>query len=84
MPVYLSTASPVNEMEAVSKQYVDNKIQNIDASQIAGIISAARLPPMTGNGISSAGGGVFTLSNYGPATGAGTYTKKCGLMRSVA
>lgn len=73
LPLILVNSTPTLPMEAASKQYVDSKIDNIDASRVSGVIPAARMPPLAGTDVSSAGNGVLTLSNTGVVPG--TYTK---------
>jgi hypothetical protein len=73
VPLYLNH-DPVQNMEAATKQYVDNKKLNLNASNfITGTIAAARLPAFTGDVTSSAGSTTFTLANSGVT--AGTYPK---------
>lgn len=72
IPLKLS-AVPVGDMDAVTKEYVDSLVVSFDASTISGSFSSARLPAWTGSDISSAGGGVFTLSTTSVVPG--TYTK---------
>lgn len=73
LPLILTNGTPTNPLEAVTKQYVDSKLDNVDASSITGIFAAARLPPLSGTDVSSAGGGVLTLTDT--AVVPGTYTK---------
>lgn len=73
LPLYLDGGTPTNNLTAVSKQFIDNLVANIDAAQITGVFLAARLPPLNGTDVSSSGGGVITLSQTGVTPG--TYTK---------
>lgn len=65
--------APTTPMDAVTKGYVDTAAAFINGSTVVGTFSAARLPAWTGSDVSSAGGGVFSLSSTGVA--AGTYSK---------
>ena len=72
-PLILSR-DPINALEAVTKQYADQKLTNLDASKfISGTLQVSRLPAFTGDVVSSAGTNNFTLVNTGVT--AGTYTK---------
>ena len=65
---------PTQPLEASTKQYVDNKVLNLNASNFtSGTLSASRLPASTGDVTSSAGSNTLTLANSGVT--AGTYTK---------
>ena len=72
-PLYLR-GNPTSPLEASPKQYVDNILSNLSASNIkTGIIPASRLPAYTGDIISATGSGIFNLSATGVT--AGTYVK---------
>lgn len=73
LPLLLASGTPTNPLEAVTKQYVDSKLDSIDAADLTGVFFPARLPALSGTDVSSAGGGVVTLSNT--AVVPGTYTK---------
>lgn len=67
-------ANPTQPMEAVTKEYVDNKAMVIDTDNIvSGVFPASRYPSFTGSELTSSGNGVFTLTNTGVA--GGVYTK---------
>lgn len=73
LPLILTNGEPTNPLEAVTKQYVDSKLDNVDASRVTGVFSADRIPALAGTDVSSAGGAVMTLSNTSVVPG--TYTK---------
>lgn len=72
-PLKLLGVSTEN-LHAVNKEYVDNKVNNLDASKIvSGFMPVARMPALTGDFISLSGTGVISLKNSGVTPG--TYTK---------
>ena len=65
---------PVNPLEASTKQYVDNALSNISASNLSsGTIPVSALPSFTGDVINTTGSNLMTLSSTGIS--AGTYVK---------
>ena len=67
-------ADPTAPLQAATKQYVEQKTNNLDASSLkSGVLPTARLPGLSGDVQSTAGTGVLRLSNTGVV--AGTYTK---------
>lgn len=67
-------ADPILPSHAVTRQYVDNKRANLNASWFTtGTISAARMPALGGDVSSVAGSGTVSLNVNGVT--AGTYTK---------
>ena len=65
--------APTGPMDAVTSSYVDAVALTFSGGGVTGVFDAARLPAFTGSEVSSAGGGVFTLSTTGVT--AGTYAK---------
>lgn len=67
-------ADPIQDLEAVTKQYVDNKFASLDASKFtAGILQTGRIPAFTGDITSTNGTANITL--VGTNIGVGTYSK---------
>ena len=67
-------SDPTTHLQAATKQYVEQKINNLDASSLkTGVLPTARLPGLSGDVQSTAGTGVLRLSNTGVV--AGVYTK---------
>lgn len=63
-------ADPVHPMHAASKQYVDNKVKNVDGSRfVMGTIEVANLPAFSGDVSSVRGTNVLTLNNTGVVAG---------------
>lgn len=72
-PLYL-WRHPMENLEAATKKYIDDKINNISASSItSGILSTQRFPSFIGEVFSEQGSGVMSLVNRGYS--GGIYTK---------
>ncbi len=72
-PVYLY-ADPVENLEAVTKHYVDDKATFIPAGNVGGgLFDVSLFPAYSGDVVSDAGSGVLSLEPTGVA--AGDYTK---------
>ena len=72
-PLYL-WRHPIELLEAATKKYIDDKINNISATSItSGILSTERFPSFIGEVVSSQGSGVMSLVNQGYS--GGIYTK---------
>lgn len=65
---------PVQPNEAVTKQYLENKANNLSAVNFTtGVLPVGVLPAMTGDATSSPGSNILNLVNSGVASG--SYTK---------
>ena len=72
-PLYL-WRHPIEDLEAATKKYIDDNINNISASSItSGILSTQRFPAFIGEVVSEQGSGVMSLATQGYS--AGIYTK---------
>lgn len=72
-PLYL-WRHPMENLEAATKKYIDDKINNISATSItSGILSTERFPSFIGEVVSDQGSGVMSLINRGYS--GGIYTK---------
>ena len=61
---------PVENNEASTKRYVDNRVANLNTTDFTtGTLAVGRLPAFTGDVTSAAGSNVFTLSNTGVVAG---------------
>jgi hypothetical protein len=65
-----ANADPVHPMHPATKQYVDNKVQNVDGSRfVTGIIGVEKLPALSGDVSSVVGTNVVNLSSSGVTAG---------------
>ena len=68
--VLILAGNPSQPLEAVPKQYADNKYNSLNASNFtSGILNSARLPAFNGDLISTEGSNVLTLSETGVIPG---------------